>query len=42
MATPHVAGAAALYLGSHPEATPEEVKNYLKIVSTKGTDKFIQ
>jgi subtilisin family serine protease len=29
MASPHVAGAAALYLTSHPTATPEQVKSAL-------------
>ena len=29
MAAPHVAGAAALYKSSHPEASPQDVKNYL-------------
>ncbi len=29
MATPHVTGAAALYLASHPAASPLEVKTYL-------------
>ncbi|KPC82864.1 MULTISPECIES: S8 family peptidase [Streptomyces] len=29
MATPHVVGAAAVYLGGHPEATPEEVATAL-------------
>lgn len=29
MATPHVTGAAALYLASHPAASPAEVKSYL-------------
>jgi subtilisin len=29
MATPHVTGAAALYLASHPSASPAEVKAYL-------------
>ena len=29
MATPHVAGAAALYLADHPDATPAEVQDHL-------------
>ncbi|MFD9758573.1 S8 family peptidase [[Kitasatospora] papulosa] len=29
MATPHVVGAAAVYLGGHPDATPEEVAKAL-------------
>ena len=29
MATPHVAGAAALYLQAHPNATPQDVRNAL-------------
>lgn len=29
MATPHVVGAAAVYLGGHPDATPEEVSTAL-------------
>ncbi|MFC0599105.1 S8 family peptidase [Streptomyces palmae] len=29
MATPHVVGAAAVYLGNHPDATPEEVATAL-------------
>jgi subtilisin family serine protease len=29
MATPHVAGAAAIYLKAHPNATPEDVRNAL-------------
>jgi subtilisin family serine protease len=29
MATPHVTGAAALFLASHPAATPADVKSYL-------------
>jgi subtilisin family serine protease len=35
MASPHVAGAAALYLAARPSATPAEVKNYL--LSQAGT-----
>ncbi|MPZ82683.1 MAG: S8 family serine peptidase [Actinophytocola sp.] len=30
MATPHVTGASAVYLGSHPSATPAEVQTALK------------
>jgi hypothetical protein len=36
MATPHVAGAAALYLGMHPMATPEEVAQKLGQMATQG------
>jgi subtilisin family serine protease len=36
MATPHVAGAAALFLGIHPDETPAEVLKYLKIIKKKG------
>jgi serine protease len=36
MATPHVAGAAALYLESHPDATPAEVSAAIVANSTKG------
>jgi subtilisin family serine protease len=39
MATPHVAGAAALFLAANPEATPEEVAEALK---TAGTPDKIQ
>src|SRR5215207_8044797 len=35
MAAPHVAGAAALYISLHPEASPDAVKSYL---ITSGTD----
>ena len=34
MASPHVAGAAALYLGSHPRATPVEVAAALVAMAT--------
>jgi subtilisin family serine protease len=36
MATPHVAGAAALYLESHPAATPAEVAQALVANATSG------
>ena len=36
MASPHVAGAAALYLGLHPTATPAEVTAALKSEATPG------
>jgi subtilisin family serine protease len=36
MATPHVAGAAALYLADHPDATPAEVQTALKDAATNG------
>jgi subtilisin family serine protease len=36
MATPHVAGAAALYLQSHPTATPQQVRDALYNLTTKG------
>jgi subtilisin family serine protease len=35
-ASPHVAGAAALYLESHPSASPAEVQNYLVQQATPG------
>ena len=38
MAAPHVAGAAALYIGLHPEASPKDVKNYLVNSGTKFSD----
>jgi len=34
MASPHVAGAIALYLATHPTATPDEGKQYLNSVAT--------
>jgi subtilisin family serine protease len=37
MATPHVAGAAALYLQTHPSASPAEVALALKSYATSGT-----
>ncbi len=36
MASPHVAGAAALYLGSHPSATPDDVTDALLGAATLG------
>jgi aqualysin 1 len=41
MASPHVAGAAALYLSSHPTATPAQVESAIKAaaVSTGTTSK---
>lgn len=36
MATPHVAGAAALYLQSHPSASPAEVASALSSDATSG------
>jgi subtilisin family serine protease len=35
MATPHVTGAAALYLENHPTASPAEVANYLLAAATR-------
>src|SRR5947199_306656 len=34
MATPHVVGAAALYLATHPTATPQQVRDALVAAST--------
>lgn len=36
MATPHVAGAAALYLATHPSAGPDQVRNALVSNGTSG------
>jgi subtilisin family serine protease len=36
MATPHVAGAAAIYLSAHPTATPAAVQSALKSAATPG------
>jgi subtilisin family serine protease len=36
MATPHVAGAAALYLATHPTATPQAVRDALVAAATPG------
>lgn len=36
MATPHVAGEAALYKANHPDASPSEVYNALLTSATKG------
>jgi aqualysin 1 len=36
MATPHVVGVAALYLQSHPSATPQEVRDALVANGTSG------
>ncbi|MEU3456000.1 S8 family serine peptidase [Micromonospora sp. NPDC006766] len=36
MATPHVAGAAALVLGTYPSYTPAQVKSYLTSNATSG------
>jgi subtilisin len=38
MAAPHVAGAAALYISSHPEVSPQDVKNYLITSGTHLSD----
>jgi len=35
MATPHVAGVAALYKAAHPSAAPVEVANFLKNEATE-------
>ncbi len=36
MASPHVAGAVALYLGANPEATPAQVASVLTTIATPG------
>jgi len=36
MASPHVAGAAALYLGDNPTATPAQVETFLLSDTTNG------
>jgi subtilisin family serine protease len=36
MATPHIAGAAALYLSTHPSASPDQVRNALVSSGTSG------
>ena len=39
MATPHTAGAAALYLSTNPSATPQQVRDALYANTTKGVVK---
>ncbi|MBC6461619.1 S8 family peptidase [Actinomadura sp. HBU206391] len=39
MSTPHVAGAAALYLAGHPNATPQEVRDAIVNNATNGVVK---
>jgi subtilisin family serine protease len=39
MASPHVAGAAALYLQKNPTATPQQVRDYLYGLTTKNVVK---
>ncbi|MFL0459537.1 cell wall-binding repeat-containing protein [Kytococcus sedentarius] len=48
MAAPHVAGAAAMYIGANPEATPEEVKQAIldaaavdKVSNLQGTPNLL-
>ena len=36
MATPHTTGVAALYLQTHPSATPADVANAVQALTTKG------
>ena len=36
MASPHVAGAAALYLQGSPSASPQQVRDGLYALTTKG------
>jgi subtilisin family serine protease len=39
MATPHVSGVVALYLGEHPQGLPSEVSDSINAYSTKGVVK---
>jgi subtilisin family serine protease len=40
MASPHVAGAAALYIASHPGASPASVRDALKSLGEAGSTNF--
>jgi len=42
MASPHVAGAAALYLSAHPDASPAEVAAALTEAATAGAVSDVQ